>query len=69
MGTEEYISQSNLSNKVRSKKLEISHTKWKHTTRKHGYGHYGFKSLTMKEGYNESSKVPLPLDLKCKIGI
>ena len=49
MGTQEYISQSNLSNKVRSKNLEISHTKWKHTTRKHGYGHYGFKSLTMKD--------------------
>ena len=52
MGTQEYISQSNLSNKVRSKKLEISHTKWKHTTRKHGYGHCGFKSLTMKDTTN-----------------
>ena len=52
MGTQEYISQSNLSNKVRSKKLEISHTKWKHTTRKHGYGHDGFKSLTMKDTTN-----------------
>ena len=68
MGTQEYISQSNLSNKVRSKKLEISHTKWKHTTRKHGYGHCGFKKSD-NEGYNQSSKVPLLLDLKCKIGI
>ena len=52
MGTREYVSQSNLSNKVRSKKPEISRTKWKHTTRKHGYGHYGFKSLTMKDTMN-----------------
>ena len=52
MGTREYVSQLNLSNKVRSKKPEISRTKWKHTTRKHGYGHYGFKSLTMKDTMN-----------------
>ena len=52
MGTQEYLSQSNLSNKVRSKKLEISRTKWKHITRKHRYGHDGFKSLTMKDTMN-----------------
>ena len=35
MGTQEQVLQSNLSNKKGgSKKLEISHTKWKHITRK-----------------------------------
>ena len=29
----------------------------RHVTRKHGYGHDGFKSLAMKD--TESSKVPL----------
>ena len=52
MSTQEYVSQSNLSNNVRSKKLEISCTKWKHITRKHGYVHDGFKSLTMKDKMN-----------------
>ena len=52
MSTQEYVSQSNLSKNVRSKKLEISCTKWKHITRKHGYGHDGFKSLTMKDTMN-----------------
>ena len=30
----------------------MSHTKWKHITRKHGYGHDGFKSLAMKDTMN-----------------
>ena len=53
MGTREQVLQSNLSNNEgRSKKLQISRTKCKHITRKHGYGHDGFKSLAMKDTVN-----------------
>ena len=53
MGTQEQVPQSNLSNdEGRSKKLQISRTKCKHITRKHRYGHDGFKSLAMKDTIN-----------------
>ena len=52
MGTREQVPQLKLSNNESRAKNFKSCTKCKYITRKHGYGHDGFKSLAMKDTVN-----------------